>query len=277
MRSGAATASTRAASAMFGAGDAVADGELGPARRPRGRAAGASTSSQSAWAQAPVDWAMSPTTVIEPLSDRRVEHAQLHRREVLGLVDHDVAVGAHLVVVAAGRLRPRRRPEQGPGLVEQRHVVDGPRDVVDRRRPGAVQGGDAPRRQQVRPPAEREQAAGAEEVVEQLGRGEHRPHPLERLAHLGRCGAAGRGPRRRRAGRGSLSASASNSCCLDEAPAGVVVAEAAPGVGHDARGSAPRVTARVWRPSRHPQVAGAGRAGGRARPWPAPWPCAGRP
>ena len=37
--------------------------------RRRGR--WARTSSQSAWAQAPVAWAMSPTTVIEPLSERR--------------------------------------------------------------------------------------------------------------------------------------------------------------------------------------------------------------
>ena len=42
--------------------------------RRGGRRSGrwSSTSSQSAWAHAPVDWAMSPTTVIEPLSERRV-------------------------------------------------------------------------------------------------------------------------------------------------------------------------------------------------------------
>ena len=166
--------------------------------RRAGRRSGscARTSSQSAWAHAPVDCAMSPTTVIEPLSDRRREHPQLHRRQVLRLVDDDVAVGADLVVVGwPGRRRRGLRAEQRARLVEQRDVVDRPRR---RRRSTRSAGGTARHCSvvaQALPAAERSSALRAEQVVEQLRRREHRPHPLERLAHLGACGGGDRAPR----------------------------------------------------------------------------------
>ena len=90
---------------------------------------------------------MSPTTVIEPLSERRLIIGELHRRQVLRLVDHDVPVGADLVVLApdpAGL-----GAEQGAGLVEQRHVVVGPHDVVDGLGPAAEQQLDPLLRQRV--------------------------------------------------------------------------------------------------------------------------------
>ena len=52
-------------------GDAVADGELGDAVPAGDRGGGASTSYQSRGAWGPVAWAMSPTTVIDPFSERR--------------------------------------------------------------------------------------------------------------------------------------------------------------------------------------------------------------
>ena len=89
------------------------------------------------------------------------QHPQLHRREVLDLVHHDVAVLAQRVVGTAGA-----GPEQVPGLVDQCGVGGRPRHLVERRRPRAPEqhlllgvripggGGD--------------QRRGAEEVVEQL-------------------------------------------------------------------------------------------------------------
>ena len=44
-------------------------------------------------------WPMSPTMVIEPVEVAALQDAKLHRREVLGLVDHDVAVGHELRLV----------------------------------------------------------------------------------------------------------------------------------------------------------------------------------
>ena len=90
--------------------DAVADRQ--PDRRATacGRAGGRARRPTSSGASGPVAWAMSPTTVSEPLSERRVAILQLHRREVLHLVDDDVAVRADLVA----RRRPCR-PCRGVG------------------------------------------------------------------------------------------------------------------------------------------------------------------
>ena len=79
------------------------------------------------------------------------------------------------------------RPEHVGGVVEQRHVAGGPTHVVERPR-------TRPEERQcltlVDRPAGRhlQQRLGAEQVVEQLGRREQRPHPIECLAGL-RCAA----------------------------------------------------------------------------------------
>ena len=107
-----------------------------------------------------------------------VQDPQLHRGQVLGLVDHDVTVGAHRVRVLV--LRPWA--QQFERFVEQRDVVVGEHDV------GRV--GPALTHQQttlavVEVPRGRrtQQAPRAEQVVEQLGGGQDRPHALERLSH----------------------------------------------------------------------------------------------
>jgi len=67
------------------------------------------------------------------------QHSELHRRQILRLVDDDVAIRAHLVVLRRSTLAPRTSAEQRAGLIEQRHVVGGERDVVHRCRPRAVE------------------------------------------------------------------------------------------------------------------------------------------
>ena len=96
---------------------------------------------------------------------------------------------------------------------------------------------------------EAQQRPRAEQVVEQLGRREHRPHPLERGAHLGHAtqllaqlAAGDVAVARRRGERGE-------DLALDEAAPGVVAAEAAARRLDDAR--------RLL--DREPQVAGAER------------------
>ncbi len=109
------------------------------------------------------------------------EHAQLHGRELLGLVHHDVAVGPGPVVV--GRRLPLGRPEQRPGLVEQGQVGVGPghrvgsRPGVPAQKAALVVGEEAPAGQV-------DQRGRPEEVPQQLLGREDRPHPLERLDHL---------------------------------------------------------------------------------------------
>ena len=113
------------------------------------------------------------------------EHAQLHRRQVLRLVDDDVAVGAHVVVGGLTRApHLRLGAEQRAGLVEQRHVVDGPHGVLDVLGPRAHERRLLGRAERAAG-GQLDEGGGAEQVVEQVGGGEHRPHPLEGLAHLG--------------------------------------------------------------------------------------------
>ncbi len=80
-----------------------------------------------------------------------------------------------------------------------------------------------------------EQRLAAEQVVQQLCRGEHRPHPLQRGAHLGQLAHAvahlGGGDRLTPRGRHRRP-----HLGLDEPPGGVVPTEAALRVAHDARG-----------------------------------------
>ena len=61
-----------------------------------------------------------------PVERTTTDHAQLHRREVLGLVDADVAVGTQRVLVALAR----SIPEQSPCLIEERDVVEVPHHVA---------------------------------------------------------------------------------------------------------------------------------------------------
>ena len=89
------------------------------------------------------------------------------------------------------------------------------------------------------------------EVVQQLGRGEHRPHPLQRLADLGRqaqplAHLLGRRGRAADLGQGR------EQLRLHEAAAGVVQPEPAAGVGHDGGRALGRHHQRL-QPERHPQ------------------------
>ena len=76
------------------------------------------------------------------------------------------------------------RSEYVGGVVEQRHVAGGPPDLGD---------GLGPRPEERERLALVERAAGgeleqslrSEQVVQQFGGGEHRPHAIERLARLG--------------------------------------------------------------------------------------------
>ena len=207
------------------------------------------------------------------------EHPQLHRREVLGLVDHDVAVGADLVVLAVGRLRLRglgpssARASSSSGTSSLVHTTSstslGPRAGAA----ACHSSSDEQRRR----PARRSSAGEPKRSCSSCGRGEHRPHPLERLAHLGRARGAGRAPRRpstvvaarcgqrgeqlaprrsggRRCGCGS-GGGRRRRCgrCCSASSVQRLEAEA------DARGRR------------------AAAARGRGPPWRAPWPCAGRP
>ncbi len=171
-RSGAATLEHPRRQRHVGRRDPVADGELGPPGRPAlGR--------EALEDLVPVGVGPGAGGLGDVADDRHRpvqraagEHPQLHRREVLGLVDDDVAVGAHLVVVvgpvAPVLPPPGPRPEQGPGLVEQRDVVAGERDVV---RPTRCAGGSrASTSPSVRSVAggQAEQRLRTEEVVEEL-------------------------------------------------------------------------------------------------------------
>ena len=89
-------------------GHAVADRQVGD--RSRSAPRWANTSSHRSWPAGVVDWATSPTIVIEPPGDAPADHPQRHRRVVLGLVDDDVAVGE------------RRAVEQRVGLVDEELV-----------------------------------------------------------------------------------------------------------------------------------------------------------
>jgi len=119
---------------------------------------------------------MSPTTVMLPLRAPR-DHPQLHGREVLHLVDDDVAVRADVVAV---RLRSivavlrrvalgRFRAEEVAGLVEQGHVVFGPAHLADVVATRPVQR-HVLRLTEVFRRREPQQGFAAEQVVQQLGR-----------------------------------------------------------------------------------------------------------
>ena len=112
-----------------------------------------------------------------PVQRPTVQHPQVHRREVLDLVDHDVPVGPHLVAgLVAGP-----GTQYGAGLVQQGRIRCRPVHVVGRLAAGPEQGihlagGEAP----VGGP---DQGPRSEQVVQQLGWREDGPHPLEGLAH----------------------------------------------------------------------------------------------
>ena len=123
---------------------------------------------------------MSPTIVIDPFKRPAIEHAQLHRRQVLGLVHDDVAVGADRV----GVLEPGPGPQQLEGLVEQRDVVVGEHDLGGVVEP--LPGEQLPLVGLERLPGRgSQQARRSEQVVQQLTRRQDRPHALERLADQG--------------------------------------------------------------------------------------------
>ena len=103
------------------------------------------------------------------------EHSQVHRREVLHLVDHDVAVGTHGIGLAL----TRPGTQHGPGLVQEGGIRCRPQELVGL--------GDAL-------PVERpylgrgearicgtDERLRTEEVVQELRRRQHRPHPFQGL------------------------------------------------------------------------------------------------
>ncbi len=173
-------------------------------------------------------WARSPTTVSEPLSERRDGHLQLHRGEVLDLVDDDVPVGADLVRLGdpcrrgrgAGRAPPwRRRARPRPPASSARRP----------RRRIAAGGARRPPRASSRPAAASSSRARDPNRSWSSSAGVSTGHIRSRAARTSGCGADrlaqlprrhGFAPPTRRHRREHL--------VLDEAPAGVVTAEPAP-------------------------------------------------
>ena len=276
VRSGAASASTLAARRHVRAGEPVADRELG--------AAGRAAVGQLLEHLVPVGVGPRAGGLGDVADDghRAVEraageHAQLHRREVLRLVDHDVAVGADVLV---GRLaRTLRRAASG-------RAGRGPRRAAGRRRRVHVASSTrrGPRAVRARP-ARRRRASGP------AARSMRAREPKRSWSS---SAGVSTGHMRSSASRtsGALCSRSRTSCGLDRHPGavgeggvharldvpapGVVEPEAALGVGDDGLALAGREAERLQRRSRRAACA-AGAAGGRARPWPAPWPCAGRP
>ena len=62
-------------------------------------------------------------------------HLELHRSEILHLVDHNVTVGADLVAVIDLAVFAQLRPEHVAGVIEQGDVSHRPAHIVDRFRP----------------------------------------------------------------------------------------------------------------------------------------------
>ena len=111
------------------------------------------------------------------------DHEQLHRGEVLNLVDDDVSVGANLVGFVDLAVLARFRSESDEGFVEQRDIGFGPANVVHVGRTRAMKRVDL-LFGEILLTGRLEQRLRTEEVVQQLGRREQRPHALEGRAHL---------------------------------------------------------------------------------------------
>ena len=111
--SGAIAASSGSARAMISAGTRYAwrSSSTSASSPPGSRA---STSSQRRWTTGPVACAMSPRIVSEPERRAPGHHAELHRRQVLRLVDDHVAE------------RARRLAEERVRLVDERDVAVAP-------------------------------------------------------------------------------------------------------------------------------------------------------
>ncbi len=109
------------------------------------------------------------------------DHSQLQRRKVLGLVDANVAVRPHGVLVALAR----PIAEQRSRLVKQRNVGEAPDDLLGVSRTGPVE----PQNFVVGkhavcadPVGRAQERLRTEEIVKQVTRGEDWPHPLKQLA-----------------------------------------------------------------------------------------------
>ena len=81
-----------------------------------------------------VAWAMSPTTVIEPDSERRVSI-----RSCMGERSWTSSTTMWPYLRSPSSALPAAGPEQGPGLVDQGGIGRGPGHLLERRRPGPVQ------------------------------------------------------------------------------------------------------------------------------------------
>ena len=171
-------------------GNPVADLELGARRTAVGRAERPLRRRPSSrCAAGAVACARSPSTVIErERAQRRASIRQLHRREVLRLVDDDVAVA------------PRAPAEHGLGLVEQRHVGRRPRLLGDPCRHARRSSAAARRRRGCRRRAARRNGALVSRRRTSAGGRDGRPDPsiARRSSALGP--QLGRGGRRRSGG-----------------------------------------------------------------------------
>ena len=89
------------------------------------------------------------------------------------------------------RARRARRPEERVGFVDQREVGVGPRDRRRRRRPRSRNSSALLLVGEHAVGRGADERLEPEQVVHQLGAAEHRPHALERGAHLGQRDARG--------------------------------------------------------------------------------------
>ena len=122
---------------------------------------------------------MSPTMVREPLRLRREIMRSSIGERILGFVHADVAIGAD------GVLGTVRRPvsQPGSGFVEQRHILEAPHHLIGVTAARTMQQLDLGRAEPTgrgRP----QQSLRSEEIVEEVGGAEHRPHPFQRLPDL---------------------------------------------------------------------------------------------
>ena len=161
-----------------------------------GRAGAASTSAHVSGASAPVAWARSPTTVSEPLSERRV--AIFSCIGVRSWTSSTTMWPNVRISSASSTLPPPCRaagPRTSRASSSRATSAGVQRTSSTRRRARAGGGRRSRRRSSSRAAGQAQQRRRAEQVVQQLGRREHRPHPLQRgpdLGHLAQRLAHGR-------------------------------------------------------------------------------------
>ncbi len=142
--------------------------------------------------------------------------------------------GADLVVLVDFAVLAGLRAEHLAGVVQQRDISGRPPDVVDRFATWAVQRLVLALLQQpVR--GQPHQAGRAEQVVQQLGRGQQRPQSLQCLADLGHRANVGTDLARRDFVTAPRRSHRRPALPLDPAAGGIVTPEPTSGVADDAR------------------------------------------